>query len=149
MSLRIIRIQLDRALEFAFSGGPVAVVIIPDVSERDMRLGEAFIDLYGFLCCGFCFWHDLVWPQRSARIRSTQKIISIGHAAVSQRKGWILCYRLLIILKRLLHSFIGAFVVIKSSFQIKLISLVAFGVVNHHLQTNLSRAEASLCRIRV
>src|SRR5438309_1472325 len=129
MSLRIIRIQLDRALEFAFSGGPVAVVIIPDVSERDMRLGEAFIDLYGFLCCGFCFWHDLVWPQRSSRIRSTQKIIRIGHAAVSKREGWILFYRLLKIFERLLHSFLAAFVEVKPSLEIKLISLVAFGVV--------------------
>src|SRR5207253_10039122 len=93
------------------------------------RLCEAFIDLYGVLCCGFCFWHGLVWPQRSSRIRSTQKIVRIGHAAVSKRKGWILCYRLLIILKRLLHSFFASLVVIKSSFQIKLIGLVALGIV--------------------
>src|SRR5437764_14415215 len=74
-------------------------------------------------------WQRLIWRHRSSRVRRCQKIISIGRAAVSKREGWILFYRLLKIFERLLHSFFAAFVKIKPSFQIKLISLVALGVM--------------------
>src|SRR5438270_3215029 len=129
MGLRIIRIQLDRALEFPLSPGPVAIVIILNVSQRDMRFGEAFIDLYGFQRCCLGLWQRLVWRYGAAGIRRAQQIISVGQAAVSQRERGIFSYRLLKVFERLLQPFFGSFVVIKTSFQLKLISLITFSVV--------------------
>src|SRR2546429_3678199 len=129
MSLRIIRIQLDRALEFAFSAGPVTIVIVFDVSQRYVRFGEACIEFDGFQRGGPGLWQRFVWRYGAASVRRAQKIISIGQATVSESERRIFFYRLLKVFERLLQTFLGAFVVIKSSFQIKLISLVAFGIV--------------------
>src|SRR5713226_1782499 len=95
MSLRIIRIQLDGALEFALGAGPVTIVVVLNVSQRDMRFGESSIDLYGLQRRGFSLWHRLVWRCGSSSIRRAQEIISVGQATVSQRERGIFFYRLL------------------------------------------------------
>src|SRR5205807_3781853 len=129
MSLRIIRIQLNRTLEFALGGGPVTIVVVLNVSQRDMRFGETCIDLYGFQRCGLGLWQRFVWRYGAAGIRRAQQIISVGQPTVSQRERWIFFYRLLKVFERLLQPFFASLVIVKPSFQIKLISLVAFGVM--------------------
>src|SRR5438876_5768351 len=129
MSLRIIRIQLNRTLEFALGGGPVTIVVVLNVSQRDMRFGETCIDLYGFQRCGLGLWQRFVWRYGAASIRRAKEIISVGQATVSQRERRIFFYRLLKVFERFLQPFFGAFVEIKPSFQLKLIGLVTFGVV--------------------
>src|SRR5437667_3589093 len=129
MGLRIIWIQLDRAFEFALGAGPVTIVIVFNVSQRHMRFGESSIDLYGFQRRGLRLWQRLVWRCHSAGIWRAQQIISVCQSTVSQRERGVLFYRLLKIFERLLQPFFGSFVVVKSSFHVKLISLVAFGVM--------------------
>src|SRR5438270_4509716 len=129
MSLRIIRIQLDGAFEFALSAGPVTIVIVLNVGQRYVRFGETCIEFYGFQRGGLGLWQRFVWRYGAASIRRAQQIIGVGQAAVSQREVRIFLYCLLKIVERLLQPFFASLVVIKSSFQIKLISLVAFGVV--------------------
>src|SRR2546422_4780187 len=129
MSLGIIRVQLDGPLKFTLGDGPVTVVIICDVSERDMRLGQTGIDFYSFQRGDLCLWHRLVWSQHSSSIRGAQEIISVSYAAVSEREVRIFFNRLLIILKRLLHPLPGPLVIVKTPFEIKLVSLVTLGVV--------------------
>src|SRR6266699_2878559 len=94
-----------------------------------MRLRESSIDLYGFQRRGFGLWQRLVWRYRPAGIRRTQEIISVCEATVSQRERGIFFYRLLKVFERLPQPFFCSFVVIKSSFQLKLISLITFGIV--------------------
>src|SRR5438309_1310708 len=129
MSLRIVGIQLYRSFEFALGAGPVAIVIVLNVSQRDMRFGETCIDRYGFQRCGLGLWQRLVWRYGAASIRRAQKIISVGQAAVSQRERWIFFDRLLKVFERLLQPLFASLVIVKPSFQIKLISLITFGVV--------------------
>src|SRR5438876_2302524 len=123
MGLRIIWIQLDRAFEFALGAGPVTIVIVFNVSQRHMRFGESSIDLYGFQRRGLRLWQRLVWRCHSAGIWRAQQIISICQSTVSQRERGVLFYRPLKIFERLLQPFFGSFVVVKSSFHVKLISL--------------------------
>src|SRR5438270_4697323 len=119
MSLRIIGVQLDRPFEFTFSTGPVTIVIILNVSQRNMRFGKCLIELDCLQRGLLPFWQRLTWRHRSARVRSSQEIISVGQATVSQREVRIFLNCLLKTVKRLLHSGFGALVKVKSSFQIK------------------------------
>src|SRR5207253_7306857 len=91
--------------------------------------GEAFIDLYGFQRCCLGLWQRLVWRYGAASIRRAQKIISVGHATVSQREVRIFFNCLLKVFERLLQTVFGSFVVIEAAFQLKLIGFVAFGVM--------------------
>lgn len=94
-----------------------------------MRFGEAFIDLYRFQRCGLGPWQRFVWRYGAASIRRAHQIVCVGESTVSQREHWIFFYRLLKVFERLLQPFFASLVIVKPSFQIKLISLVAFGVV--------------------
>src|SRR5438874_11826362 len=124
MSLRIIGVQHDRSFEFTFSTGPVTIVVVLNMSQRNMRFGKCPIELDCLQRGLLPFWQRLIWRHRSSRVRRCQKIISIGQATVSKREGWILFYRLLKIFERLLHSFLTALVDVEPSLEIKLISFV-------------------------
>src|SRR5437870_11526203 len=115
MSLRIIGVQLDRPFEFTFSTGPVTIVIVLDMGQRNMRFGKCLIELDCLQRGLLPFWQRLIWRHHSSRVRGSQEIIGIGHPAVSEREGWILFDSLLKTLKRLFHSILGALVEVKSS----------------------------------
>src|SRR5437762_9966799 len=108
MSLRIVGIQLDRAFEFALGAGPDTIVVVLNVSQRDMRFGESSIDLYGFQRRGLRLWQRLVWRCRSAGIWRPQQIISVCQSTVSQRERGVLFYRLLKVFERLLQPFFAS-----------------------------------------
>src|SRR5439155_1504819 len=113
MSLAILRIQLDGALDFAFSAGPVTIVVVFDVSQRYVRFGEAGIEFYGFQRGGLGLWQRFVWRYGAASIRRAQQIIGVGQAAVSQREVRIFLYCLLKVVERLLQSSFASLVVTK------------------------------------
>src|SRR5438128_3128547 len=129
MSLRVIGIQLNGSFEFALSIRPIVVVIIPGMRERDVRFGEGRIDFHRLKRGGLRLRQRLICWHAASGVRAANKIVSVSQPAVSQCEVGIFFYRLLKISERLLHSFFGALVEVKSPFQIKLISLVAFGVV--------------------
>src|SRR5215510_13006859 len=94
-----------------------------------MWLSQCVIDLKSLERGSLCFGKGIGCRQGTRCISSTQEIVGVGKSAVSERELRIGLNRLLIIVERLEHSVLGSLVPIKSAFQIKLIGLVAVGVI--------------------
>src|SRR5258706_9387727 len=98
MSQHIIWVEFNRALELAFCGRPVAIIVIRDVSERDVRLRQCTIDRNRFQCRSLTFRQRVAWWKCSTGILRPLENVTICQAAIGQCEIWILFDRLIKVL---------------------------------------------------
>src|SRR6187455_2603563 len=95
----IVRIELNGPLEFAVSAGPVSIIEILGVGQRDMRFGKGLIDFQRLDSGRLGFGKHLIWRLVSSSLGTSEKIVSVGNTTVGQSEVGILFDRLLKVLK--------------------------------------------------
>src|ERR1700731_4178755 len=97
----IVRTQVESASEFPLRSLPVPIVKALNRCERNVSLGEAFIELEGFHRCGPGPWESL--RDRKVTVRPKHDI-RVGHPGVSRSITGVQRDRSLEILKSFLLS---------------------------------------------
>src|SRR5260221_6939685 len=98
MSQHIIWVEFNRALELAFCRRPVAIIVIRDVSERDVGLRQCTVDRNRFQCRSLTFRQRVARWKCSTGILRPLEYVTVCQAAIGQCEIWILFDRLIKVL---------------------------------------------------
>src|SRR5882724_630744 len=121
MSRRITRLQLRRALEFAFHSRPIPLVARLDRLKTLLRCGNRLRRRRLSSCrfpLGFGGWN----------IVRGQSQVAVDNARIGQRKVWVKVYRLPEKYRRSFQPLPGEFAPVKPALQICLIGIGALGI---------------------
>src|SRR5687767_15281521 len=116
MRVGVVRIELDRALEFPFSASPVTVVLKLDMSKGGMRFGERTVNFQSFVDRSRGFRKGLAWRKNLLqRLQNSKGHVRIREAYESKRVRRIFLNRLTKVLHRLLRRRFGPLVPVIAS----------------------------------